>query len=141
MKNKSTLLLMEIGIMLLVFALCCAFCLYVFSQADSISQSSYNLDTASRHTQNIAEVLKSTHGDFEKAAQILGCDYQGSVLEIGFDKNWKAVDSDPYFLISVFGLCSDTEEMCQAKITVTEKGKFSPLFTVTASWQRGVYNE
>ena len=132
---------MEIVIMLLVFALGCALCLHVFSRADSISQSSYNLDTASRHTQNIAEVLKSTNGDFEQTAAILGCAYNSGEMKIGFDKNWKMTDTDPYFLISVFGLCSDTEAMCQAKITVTEKGKFSPLFTVTASWQRGVYNE
>ena len=141
MKNKSTLLLLEIGIMLLVFALGSALCLNLFTHADNISQSSYNLDTASRHAQNIAEVLKSTHGDFEKAADILGIEYSASAFQIGFDKNWTVCNSDPHFLISVFGLCSDTEEMCQAKITVTEKGKSSPLFTIAASWQRGVYNE
>ena len=136
MKNRSTLLLMEIGIMLLVFAMGAALCLYIFTQSDDISRSSRNLDIASRHVQNIAEILKSTQGDFAEAAEIIGCEYSGSVLELHFDKNWNITTTADHFRISVFGLCSDSEEMCSAKITVTEQGINSPLFTITSAWQR-----
>lgn len=59
MKNKSTLLLMEQLIMVLVFALATALCLRVFVKADEISLQTARQDRAVLLAQNAAEQLKS----------------------------------------------------------------------------------
>lgn len=63
MKNKTSLLLMEQLIMVLVFALAAALCLNVFAGADRISRETARRDRAVLLAQNAAEVLKATSGD------------------------------------------------------------------------------
>ena len=59
MKNKAPLALMELTIMLAVFALAAALCLQAFSTAERISRESETLDRAVLLAQNAAEELKS----------------------------------------------------------------------------------
>lgn len=72
MKNRTSLVLMEQLVMVLVFALAAALCLTVFVEADQISRETMHRDEAVLLAQNGAEVLKSCSGDVEKAAAILG---------------------------------------------------------------------
>lgn len=67
MKSKGSLLLMELLIMILVFALAAALCLKAFAKAGEISDRTARMDEASILAQNAAEMLKATHGDFGKA--------------------------------------------------------------------------
>ena len=67
MKNKTSLLLMEQLVMVLVFALAAALCLAAFVKADRISQETVRRDEAVLLAQNAAEVLKATSGDIERA--------------------------------------------------------------------------
>ena len=78
MKNKTTLMLMELLIMVLVFALASAICLKVFVRSHEISSETQNRDRAILAVQNAAETVKAC-GDPEEAAQLLtdsGCDVQ-----------------------------------------------------------------
>lgn len=68
MKNRTSLVLMELLVMVLVFALAAAVCLGVFAKADSISKETARRDTAVTLAQNAAEMLQATGGD---AAQVL----------------------------------------------------------------------
>ena len=141
MKNKSTLLLIEIGIMLFVFVLGAALCLYIFSYSDRLSKNTLDRDMATLQAQNIAEVLKSTDGDYAQAAKLLSVPYNDGVFTIHYDEDWHISAQPSVFCLTVYGLCSDTEQMCQGKIVVTENGKDDILITLTASWQRGGKNE
>ena len=59
MKNKTSLLLMEQLVMILVFALCAALCLQCFVAADRISRETGLRDEAVLLAQNTAESLKA----------------------------------------------------------------------------------
>ena len=70
MKNKTTLLLMELLLMVLVFALASAICLKVFVRSHEISEQTQNRSRAVLAAQNAAEAVKAC-GDPEEAARIL----------------------------------------------------------------------
>ena len=62
MKQKTSLLLMEQLVMILVFALAAALCLQIFAKADAISQETARRDRAVVLARNAAELLKATGG-------------------------------------------------------------------------------
>ena len=71
MKHKTSLLLMELLVMILVFALAAALCLQVFAKARDISEETARRDRAVVLARNAAELLKATNGD-EASAEGLG---------------------------------------------------------------------
>lgn len=68
MKNRTSLVLMEQLVMILVFALAAAFCLQAFAGADQISRETGLRDSAVLLAQNTAEALKASAGDTDAAA-------------------------------------------------------------------------
>ncbi len=72
MKNKATLTLMELAVMILVFALGAALCLQAFAWADTGSLDNRDRDLALTHAQNGAELIKHYGGDLSRAAQTYG---------------------------------------------------------------------
>lgn len=70
MKSKTSLLLMELLVMILVFALTAALCLQVFAKAAAISEETACRDQAMILARNAAELLKATGGD-ESAVRAL----------------------------------------------------------------------
>ena len=83
MKNKTSLLLMEQLVMVLVFALAAALCLTVFVKADQISRETVRRDEAVLLAQNAAQVLKATSGDVERAiATATESDYRMEIERI-----------------------------------------------------------
>ena len=79
MKNKTSLMLMELLVMVLVFALASAICLRVFARSHELSAQTAAQDRAVLAAQNAAETVKAC-GDLEEAAQLLpqedGCHVQ-----------------------------------------------------------------
>lgn len=71
MKNRTSLVLMEQLVMVLVFALAAALCLNVFVKADEISRTIAYRDEAVLIAQNAAEMLKATSGDVQRTAELL----------------------------------------------------------------------
>jgi len=83
MKNKTSLLLMELLVMVLMFALAAALCLTAFVKADQISRETVRRDEAVLLAQNAAQVLKATSGDVEQAiAAAAGSGYRMEVERI-----------------------------------------------------------
>jgi Tfp pilus assembly protein PilX len=112
MKHKSSLLLMEQLIMVLVFALAAALCLQVFAKADRISLETTRQDRAMILAQNAAAVLKATEGNIEKAEAFSQDGYQVDITK----------------LPGVSGLGC-------AQIQISYEG--TPLFTLQTGWQEG----
>lgn len=110
MKNKTTLMLMELLIMVLVFALAAAICLKVFVRSHELSSETQNRDRAMLAAQNAAETVKAC-ADPEEAARLLtdsGCHVQ---------------------LISV---PSETPGLAGCEITAECEGE---TFSLTVFWQ------
>ena len=80
MRSKASLQLMELLVMILVFALAAALCLQVFAKANEISQETARYDQAVILAKNAAEVLKATCGDAKAAQALSREDYQVEIL-------------------------------------------------------------
>ncbi len=140
MRSKAPLALMEQLIMVLVFTLACALCLRAFVWSEQTSQFYTHRDRAMIQCQNTAEILKSCHGNFSQAAQLLDGQTQGDVLIQYFDGEWNPTTPDTgSFLICVqrrdsghplLGLAELTAENIQQTI-----GKEQLLCSFTIAWQ------
>ena len=126
MKNRTSLVLMEQLVMVLVFALAASVCLSVFVKADRISREIARRDAAVLLAQNSAEVMKSCAGDLEKAAQILG----GNPTETGLQIRTEEMTVE-------ITICdTQTEGLGQACIAVgCDDGE---LFALRTGWQEVV---
>ena len=78
--------------MLLVFSISAAVCLQVFSGANRISEESKTLDAAVLHAQNAAEYWKSTHGDLEETASLMGVLPGEDGFKVYDEENWLHVE-------------------------------------------------
>ena len=80
MKNRTSLLLMEQLVMVMIFALAAAVCLLIFAQARNLSREAASTDEAVILAQNAAEVLKATGGDREGAQALVKAPYRLEIL-------------------------------------------------------------
>ncbi len=118
MRSKTPLFLIELTIMLLVFAVATALCLNAFSKAELISLENEKRDIAVVKAQNVAEKLKY-YGSYEP----LGAYHDGE----------KWVLEDGSLTIHIFE-CNTASPLCKkADIIVNESGE--ELFSLTAAYQ------
>ena len=123
MKNKTFLPMIEQMIMILIFALAAAFCLRGFAAASRISKRQAVLTEAVGTVQNTAEILKSSHGDFELASELLN----GSLTAEGLQ-----IPADDYVVI-VHTAAKEHDFLSSAKIEVMYDAE--TLYELTVSWQ------
>lgn len=91
MRNKATLTLMELSIMLAVFALAAALCMRGFVWAAETADTCGARDQALVEVQNAAEVLKSCRGDLEGAAERFGGSQDAGVWTVRYNEQWEQV--------------------------------------------------
>ncbi|MBQ7017124.1 MAG: hypothetical protein IKL38_04725 [Firmicutes bacterium] len=123
MKNKTFLPLIEQMIMILIFALAAAFCLQGFASADRLSKRQAVLTEAVVTVQNTAEILKSSHGDYDLAAELL----TGTVTDTGLQ-----IQTEDYTLTATAAE-EQLDSLASAKIKVLYKTE--TLYELTVSWQ------
>ena len=137
MKQKTPLMLLELSIMVLVFALAAVMCLQVFVYCENQSDWMERQDRAVLLAQNTAEVLKQHGGDFALAAADFGgrVEPDGS-WSIGYDENWIPTGQQPVFLLTVRPVESVEALLGQADIVLQDRGG-TALFSLTVFWQKG----
>lgn len=91
MKSRSSLVLIEQTVMILVFALTAALCLRAFLWAQDISQDAAQQDMALLRAQNAAQILKACQGDFEQAAERYGGSYTDGIWTVYYDAQEECV--------------------------------------------------
>lgn len=134
MNNKSTLMLLELVIMLLVFLLAAALCLQAFAWADTRSAEGNREDMALLQAQNAAEALKAADGDFAAAADLLGGQWDGETWILGFDKNWETTEQDGIFILKAQPAETNTDYLGSAQLRVLDQqGK--TLAQLQICWQ------
>lgn len=126
MRGKSPLVIMELAVMLLVFALAAALCLGVFALAEDISAETAERDRACLMAQNCAETLHWSGGDFAAAAEKLGGDWDGESLRL----------SENGLELSAVETESGHELLGAARISVCGSGG-EEIFALDCGWQRG----
>lgn len=126
MRSKTPLVLMEILVAVLVFALAAALCLKAFVLTDDLSELGETRDRAVLAAQSAAEVVKSCRGDWEQAAELLGGVWDGSIL---------AVHTDNTFSLFVTPVESETPLLGTALVEAYSNGDDARLFELTVAWQ------
>ena len=109
--------------MILIFALAAAFCLQGFASADRLSKRQAVLTEAVVTVQNTAEILKSSHGDDDLAAELL----TGTVTDTGLQ-----IQTEDYTLTATAAE-EQLDSLASAKIKVLYKTE--TLYELTVSWQ------
>ena len=139
MKSKSTLTLLELILMVLVFSLAAALCLRAFVWSSKTAGEDHIKAEAERNCQAVAEVLKAEHGNLNESLSKLGWSIWGGrsdIPAVNFDKNWKVCDSpDGSYLLYVDvrrGTLSDP--LGRADIYVTD-GDNNEIYRLVSSWQ------
>ncbi len=133
MRSKTPLAMMELLVMLLVFALAAAVCVQVFVFAGADSRRDAARDRALAEVQNAAECIKSLRGDYETAARRLGGAWDGTRWVLEWDDAWSQTpDAGAYRLEVLPG--PETELLGRAELTVyTAAGEV--LCTLQTAWQ------
>ena len=134
MKHKAPLALIELLIMLLVFALAAALCLQAFSAAEQISAENRMRDSAVSQAQNAAELLKYYDGDLSAAAEHMGGSSDDSRWIISYDANWNIVTENGVYQLSATLSGSASPLLDKAEILVRDREN-RVLFSLTAAWQ------
>lgn len=142
MRDKTPLVLTELALMLLVFALSAALCLRAFAWADTVSGEMTARDAALLRAQNAAEVLKSQRGDMAHAqtagAEILGGQIEQGLWYILYDQNWEPVDkrTDAAYCLNVQGVASGVEGLRKAQVWVDAcEEEQTTLCSLPVAWQ------
>ena len=137
MKKKASLPLMELAIMILVFALAAVMCLRVFIWADKRSRYNEARSQMAICVQNAAEMLKYNRGDLTVSKNAIGGTEDGEKWTLRYDENYELTDGEAEYTIEVQR--EESEELLgQAGITALDKDG-NELLTVTVCWQE-VYN-
>ena len=125
MKNKAPLALIELTVMVLIFAVSAALCLQAFVWSDLTSAKLADRDTAILQTETVAEVVKACRGDFDAAAEILGGESMDDGLLVYFEDG---------FCASAQLIDSGQPLLGTAEVTVCDS-EGQELFGLTVCWQ------
>ena len=147
-RSRAPLALMELTVMLLVFALAAALCLQAFVASSRQAARSQARDNALRLAQTAAETLKAVGGTEAEAeaaaAERLGGQMEQGVWYILYDKDWNQVEQDGVYRLEVMpgllGGVESTEYLAQVCLRVLEEGadEDEALCTMTVAWQKEV---
>lgn len=123
MKSRAPLVLMELVVMVLVFALASALCLHAFVLSRQLAHRSLLADEALLLAQNAAETLKLTGGNLQTAAAQLGGQAQAGLwtLEQGA------------LLLEVRPVTVNLAGLGRAEVRVLRGN--DPLVTLPVAWQ------
>ncbi len=134
MNNKTPLFLMEQLIMILVFSLTAALCLQGFALANRLSRRQEARTNGVLYTQNMAELLKSTSGNYEKAVNR----FSHLTPECSVCLGEGIADEDFGSMLLITPLESETPFFASARIQYFFEG--DSIFEITAGWQE-VFHE
>ena len=138
MNRKSVLQMMELLIMVLVFAIGASICVRCFVHADQLSKRQENRTAAVLVAQNAAELLKSASGDLEQAAEQLGGICKDGNWYMPMDEHWQVIETreDAVFLLEVTVDAASDLPMGAALLRVTAGNEILVEFRV--GWQEGM---
>lgn len=148
MRQKTSLSLMELAVMVAVFALAAAICLRAFVWADTHSRRSEAESWAANLCQSTAEAVKTAPGAGEDrlsaAAQALGVPYgafaqEGCAFEGHYDADFQPCDTRDYsYCLRARIVDSGLRGLGKALVTVTGGAGEDTLFSLEVCWQEEI---
>lgn len=138
MKSRTPLVLMELLVMVLVFALAAALCLRCFVLSHRLGREDRDLSQAATAIQNAAEALKAC-GDPAEAVRLL----QGSGTALYYDAKWNPTNdaSRALYRLDLLPLPGMVSGLGQAEVRAVKTADTeTPLYTLTVAWQEVAYD-
>ncbi len=136
MKNKAPLALIELTVMILIFALAAALCLQAFAWSELTSSEIQEQDQAVIQAETTAEVIKACGGDFAEAAELLYGQYSedDNALTVCFDGDWQLADEENgAYRLEAVRKESGHDFLGTADISVMDREE--AIFRITVCWQ------
>ncbi len=118
MKNKASLMLIELSVLLVVFALAVLLCIQAFLKADDLSMDTERCDRALLLAQSAAEMVKSCRGDRAAIENWADGQWQGSCYVVGYDSVWQPRQEAPAYRLQVELLPTEISGLGRAQIAV-----------------------
>ena len=135
MNRKSVLHLMELLIMVLVFAIAASVCVQCFAYAHRLSKEQEKKTAAILMVQNAAELLKGASGDFSAIESQLGGSGTEQVWQVPMDQNWDAVPKleQATYLLLIEKTSATAPYLGMASMQLQCRGE--TLVEITVAWQ------
>lgn len=126
MKNRTTLFLMELLVMVLVFSLGAAVCLRGLVRAEEVSRETALRDQAAILCRSGAETLKACRS-LPEAAEALGASRQ--------EERWIVHQERTALRLEITPQNAPVPGMGQARLEVFSADGEEPIFSLTVGWQ------
>ncbi len=97
-RDKSSLLILEIVFMILVFSISAAVAITIFSKAEITAGQSKDLSKAAIEAQSAAECFRSAQGDLEVAAWLFGATSIEGGFSLSYDAEWTPNNGSDFLL-------------------------------------------
>lgn len=123
--SKSGLFLMELILVIALFAISAAVCLQLFAYASVTSQKAEDLSYGSMAARSAADCYQATQGDLDAVAQLLAGTATDGGVSVGYDDTWQATAQDATYTLEL------TAQNAQATIVVCQADG-TEIFTLTA---------
>jgi len=136
MKNKAPLTIIELTVMLLVFALAAALCLRAFLWADRESKNIVKLDQAVMQAQTAAELLKSCQGNLDLLVAAAGGVATDTDWVLHYDGQWRPTTIDSTYELRITLHPDNSEFLGTASVNVYQDNQC--LTSLLAAWQKEV---
>ena len=92
MKYKTTLSLMELTLMLILFAVTAAMCLQAFVLSDRMSRQAEQRDRAVLWAETLAETWKATNGELKQGESLYRKNESGDGWAVRLDDGWSRTE-------------------------------------------------
>lgn len=146
MKRKAPLAMMELMVMIAVFALAAALCLQAFVKSDQLSRRVEARDNAAVLCQSVAEMIQHEKGDIvsalEKVSGVEVAQRKGFGFFVRYDENWEAMadEGSASYTLRVMEQENETQGLGKALVEAYawNNSKMESLFSIQVSWQKGV---
>ncbi len=132
MKDKGILSLIELIMMLLVFALAAALCLKAFALSDRLSDDNRDLDHAVIQAQNAAEALQYCGGDTQLASSRYGGVAHSDSWVLTYDGDWNMTTGQAAFTLTAE--ITRSAALGRADLRV-EDADGTLIFSMPVAWQ------
>ena len=130
MRRRTSLVLMEQLVMLLVFALAGALCLRAFAWAEQSSRERADRDRALLCAQNMAQNLKSSRGDLPEP----GAARAGDDWVLWYDGEWEPCETPGEYRLTVQRVPTQLPGLGEARIQVWDRAG-EVLARLDVMWQ------
>ena len=90
-RSKSALFLIEQVVVIAVFAICAAVCVFIMAFAFQITDTAVNSRNALLAAENAAESFKAFNGDVNLTAEFLGAGSNNNQIIVYYNEDWQVL--------------------------------------------------